>query len=112
MLLRFARRFSVSMVIGYMLLVSLAHLTHAAAPPVYYEEPQEDLRVKVLGGFIVIQRTFANGQWYPNHNWAPLKLTFDTGAPLTGTILTPGTPVKAITRGKANYTRTAPGVFT
>ena len=70
-------------------------------PPVVYTESYEDLRVKVLGGSIVIQRTFAEGKWAPNYNWANLDFTFDS---FDGS-------VKTITRGKAEYTKTGPGVY-
>lgn len=102
MSLRRPLRLGLSVAAGFVLFLMLTTLTHAAAPPVYYTESQEDLRVKVLGGAMVIQRTFANGQWYPNYNWAPLRLTFDTF----------DSAVKAIARGKATYAKTAPGVFT
>ncbi|HKQ31477.1 MAG TPA: hypothetical protein VJS66_09345, partial [Burkholderiales bacterium] len=72
-----------------------------AAPPVAYHEPIEDLRVKVLGGAVVIQRSFTDGKWHPNLSWAPLKLTLDS---LDGS-------VKGITRDKFEYVKTAPGVF-
>ena len=73
-----------------------------AALAVYYDEPQEDLRVKVLGGAVVIKRTFAEGNWHPSYDWAPLKLTLD---PLDGS-------VKSVDRGLASYLKTASGVFT
>lgn len=69
--------------------------------PVVFHEPLPDLEVKVLGGKITVQRSFAENRWHPNYNWLPLKLTFDT---IDGS-------VKSITRGKAEFTKTAPGVF-
>lgn len=78
----------------------------AAAPPtvapVAYQEEHEDLRVKVLGGAIVIQRSFAEGRWHPNYNWASLRFTFD---PLDGS-------VKTITRARSEYTKASAGVYT
>ena len=89
-----------------LMLVTAAMPAHAASiapsvPPVVYTESYEDLRVKVLGGFIVIQRTFAEGKWLPNYNWANLEFTYDN---FDGS-------VKTITRGKAEYTKTGPGVY-
>ena len=89
-----------------LLLVMVAIPTHAASiapsiPPVVYAEPQEDLRVKALGGSIVIQRTFAEGKWHPNYNWANLQFTYDSF----------DSSVKTIFRGKAEYAKTAPGVY-
>ena len=55
----------------------------------------EDLRVKVLGGHVLINRTWVNNQWYVNPAWADLKFTFDN---LDGS-------VKAIDRGGASFAR-------
>ena len=87
-------------------LLCLSASVHAVSlapsiPPVVYTESYEDFRVKVLGGFIVIQRTFSEGKWQPNYNWANLQFTFDS---FDGS-------VKTITRGKAEYTKTGPGVY-
>ena len=87
-------------------LFAVALPAHAASiapsvPPVVYAEPQEDLRVKVPGGSVVIQRTFAAGKWHPNYNWANLQFTYDS---FDGS-------VKTISRGKAEYAKTAPGVY-
>ncbi|MBI3560334.1 MAG: RHS domain-containing protein [Gammaproteobacteria bacterium] len=72
-----------------------------AAAPVRYDEPGPDLVVKVLGGKLIVQRSFYEGRWYLNQNWAPLSITFDS---FDGS-------VKSIERGRATYTRLAPGVF-
>lgn len=72
-----------------------------SVPPVTYAESYEDLRVKVLGGFIVVKHTFAGGKWHPNYNWASLQFTLDSF----------DASVKTIIRGKAEYTKTAPGVY-
>ena len=61
----------------------------------------EDLRVKVLGGFVVINRTWSNSQWYVNPAWADLKFSYDA---LDGS-------VKAIDRAGAGFVRTGNGLY-
>jgi YD repeat-containing protein len=66
-----------------------------------YTETVEDLSVKVLGGFVGVQRSWTNGRWYVNPAWADLRLTFDS---LDGT-------VKALDRAGSIYERAGNGVF-
>jgi RHS repeat-associated protein len=80
---------------------SWSQFSLAAGEAVIYLEPTPDLEVKVLGGKITIQRTFAENKWHANYNWAPLKVTFDN---FDGS-------VKSVSRGKSEYTKTSPGVF-
>ena len=40
-----------------------------------YTESTDDLKVKVLGGFVTVARSWTNGRWYINPAWADLKLT-------------------------------------
>jgi RHS repeat-associated protein len=68
---------------------------------VRYDEPTPDLVIKVLGGTLVVQRSFYEGRWYLNQNWAPLTITYDS---FDGS-------VKSIARGRALYNKLAPGVF-
>jgi RHS repeat-associated protein len=83
------------------LLVGLLSSTAFAATPVRYDEATPDLVVKVLGGKLVVHRSFYEGRWYLNQNWAPLSITYDS---FDGS-------VKSLARGRATYTRLAPGVF-
>lgn len=39
-----------------------------------YEEKIEDLRVKVLGGYLRITRHYSEGQWHINRRWSDLIL--------------------------------------
>jgi hypothetical protein len=48
-----------------------------------YSESTEDLVVKVLGGQVVINRTWTWGKWYLNDKWADLVLQPD---PLGGVL--------------------------
>jgi RHS repeat-associated protein len=66
-----------------------------------YQEPQEDLRVKVMGGAVVIQRSFVDGGWHPNLTWKKLEFTFDN---LDGSVQT-------IDRNGIKYERTGSNVY-
>jgi RHS repeat-associated protein len=66
-----------------------------------YTETNEDLKVKVLGGFVTVARSWTNGRWYVNPAWADLNLTFDS---LDGS-------VKALDRAGSIYERSGNGVF-
>jgi hypothetical protein len=46
-------------------------------PNLEYVESNVDLKVKVLGGFVQIKRTWGNGRWYLNPSWADLRFTYD-----------------------------------
>lgn len=63
------------------ILLLLVPLVSFAQYPDYHSETVEDIRVKVLGGNIGVQRTWYKGQWHFNRNWDPLTLNLD---PLTG----------------------------
>lgn len=66
-----------------------------------YTETQDDLRVKVLGGYVTVARSWTNGRWYVNPAWADLRLTFDS---LDGSVL-------AIDRAGSIYERSGNGVY-
>ncbi|MCB1590665.1 MAG: hypothetical protein KDI56_17260, partial [Xanthomonadales bacterium] len=56
--------------------------TAMAAPSVRFPngeltDSNLDIRVKVLGGFVSVQRTWTNGRWYFNPLWAGLKFKLD-----------------------------------
>ena len=38
-----------------------------------YSESREDIKVKVLGGYVRINRSWVAGRWYLNPAWANLK---------------------------------------
>lgn len=42
-----------------------------------YYETVEDLRIKVLGGFVLVNRTWFDGRWQLNRRWNPLILHYD-----------------------------------
>ena len=59
---------------------------HAQAQPVTqsvrlpnqeYTESREDIKVKVLGGYVRINRSWVAGRWYFNPAWAKLKFIPD-----------------------------------
>lgn len=60
-----------------------------------YTETRQDIAVKVLGGQVAIQRTWAAGRWYLNPAWSNLRLIAD---PLGG--------VLAVQRAGSLYERT------
>ena len=66
-----------------------------------YTESSEDLKVKVLGGHVRINRSWTAGKWYLNPAWANLRFEPD---PLGG--------VLAIDRSGSMYKRTAGGTGT
>jgi RHS repeat-associated protein len=68
--------------------------------PVYgaHKEKVEDMRVKVMGGFIVMTRSWDRGKWYINGRWQALQTTDCSAEP--GTIC-------AILRGGTTYERIA-----
>jgi len=66
-----------------------------------YTESSEDLKVKVLGGYVTVARSWTNGRWYVNPTWADLKLTLDS---LDGS-------VKAVDRAGSMYERSGNGIF-
>lgn len=43
-------------------------------PNTEYTETTIDMTVKVLGGYIELERSWANGRWYLNSQWANLRL--------------------------------------
>src|SRR5258706_13824190 len=84
-------------------IVLVAPMAQAAVllPNGEYTTSVEGLRVKVLGGQVVINRTWANSQWYVNPAWADIKFTYDA---LDGS-------VKAIDRSGASYLLSGNNVF-
>jgi RHS repeat-associated protein len=42
----------------------------------HYQESVEDLKVKVLGGYVRVTRKWENGKWHINKNWAKLFTKF------------------------------------
>ena len=71
-------------------------------------DSNEDLRVKVLGGWVAIARSWGvdnvatgGGKWYFNPAWAELKFTFDS---LDGS-------VKSIRRLDAAYVKGGNGIY-
>jgi hypothetical protein len=80
---------------------SLLPILSKDAYPVSYQTPTPDLSVKVWGGSIVIQTGYADAGWYPNLNWLPIKIVYDS---VDGT-------VKTLTRGHSDYSKVAPGVY-
>ena len=74
-----------------MLALLLAYQTPATAAPTISQpngivhESAEDLRVKVLGGWVTIARTWSvenvatgGGKWISNPAWADLQFTYDS----------------------------------
>lgn len=66
-----------------------------------YFEVTNDLRVKVIGGYVTVARTWFNGRWYYNSNWDDLNFSYDN---LDGS-------VQSITRAGSEYKLTSPGVY-
>ncbi|RUS67838.1 Putative deoxyribonuclease RhsC [Saezia sanguinis] len=64
-------------------------------PNAEYIESTVDMRVKVLGGEVALERTWRNGRWYLNSSWANLRFIAD---PL-------GSSVQTIDRAGTLYTR-------
>jgi len=46
-------------------------------PNLEYIESNVDLRVKVLGGEVKLNRSWVNGRWYANPAWANLRFILD-----------------------------------
>ena len=67
-----------------------------------YAESAEDLKVKVLGGYVSVMRSWYNSQWHAGSNWENLQFTYDN---IDGS-------VKSIQRGEAIYTQASPGIYT
>lgn len=67
--------------------------SHTVEYPDYHVEQVEDLRVKVLGGFVTVDRTWYKSRWTINRNWVPLKINRE---PSSGDIID-------IERGEARY---------
>ncbi|MCG8314083.1 MAG: hypothetical protein MI976_12805 [Pseudomonadales bacterium] len=80
--------------LGIALLAILPMMSYAGYPN-YHSETIEDLRVKVMGGHVGVQRTWHKGAWRFNRNWEPLTFNID---PLTG-------KPSEIERGSAVYKR-------
>ena len=85
-----------------------AHAATVNQPNGTLLESREDLRVKVLGGWVVINRSWTvdnvatgGGKWHFNPAWAELKFTFDS---LDGS-------VKSIRRIDAAYDKGGNGIY-
>ncbi|BFM06371.1 RHS repeat-associated core domain-containing protein [Halioxenophilus aromaticivorans] len=48
-----------------------------AGYPNSFSESQDDIYVKVMGGYVTVKRTFYEGQWHFNRNWSPLTIQYD-----------------------------------
>ena len=86
-----------SLLLGFCLTVQ----AEVKLPNGEYVETTTDLSVKVLGGAISINRTWANGRWYINPAWATLKFTYDNL----------DASVKTIDKAGALYEKTGSGVY-
>ncbi|PIT54762.1 hypothetical protein BHC44_03235 [Snodgrassella alvi] len=62
-----------------MLLMVLPQMVYAKVrlPNTEYTENNIDMRVKVLGGEVKLNRTWENGRWYLNPAWADLRFVLD-----------------------------------
>ena len=60
-----------------------------------YQAVVEDLRVKVLGGYVVVERAWYDDRWHLNRRWTRLEFTYDD---LDGSI-------KTVRRGADRYER-------
>ncbi|MDR1530237.1 MAG: hypothetical protein LBS40_07580, partial [Burkholderiales bacterium] len=72
-----------------------------ALPNGEYIETNEDLKVKVMGGYIIAKREWTNSRWYLTSEWADLKFTYDDL----------DNSVKAIDRAGAIYERNGEAWF-
>jgi RHS repeat-associated protein len=63
----------------FMLLMVLPQMVYAKVrlPNTEYTENNIDMRVKVLGGEVKLNRTWENGRWYLNPAWADLRFVLD-----------------------------------
>ena len=102
----FAVLFSLAMFFAYQAPVFAA--PSISQPNGIVHESAEDLRVKVLGGWVSIARTWAvenvatgGGKWYFNAAWADLQFTYDS---LDGS-------VKSINRLDSQYDKGGNGVY-
>ena len=88
------------------LLLLLPLTTHAVPPDIRLPNGElavsvQDLKLKVPGGFIALDRGWTNGQWYLNPLWADLKFKLD---PLDNSL-------KTIDRAGAEYERSGNDIF-
>ena len=58
-------------------LAALAVRAEVRLPDGQWFEQEEDLRVKVMGGYVAVSRTWLNNRWYFNPAWAPLRFSYD-----------------------------------
>jgi RHS repeat-associated protein len=70
-------------------------------PNLEYVETNVDLKVKVLGGYVQIRRTWSEGRWYLNPTWADLKFTLD---PLDNS-------VKSVERAGSPFVKSGNGIY-
>lgn len=88
------------------LLLLLPFTAHASRPEIRLPNGElalsvQDLKLKVPGGFIALDRGWTNGQWYLNPLWADLKFKLD---PLDNSL-------KTIDRAGAEYERSGNDIF-
>jgi len=81
--------------LAWLSLLPLAARAELSLPNGDYREEVEELRVKVLGGYVKVTRQWQEDRWHINRNWNPL--TFETD-PLDGS-------VKRIGRNDATFER-------
>ena len=87
---------------AWMHLIQHAHAFGGVTQPnLEYVESTVDLRVKVLGGYVQVRRTWSEGRWYVNSAWADLKFTLD---PLDNT-------VKSIERAGSVFQKSGTGIY-
>jgi RHS repeat-associated protein len=98
-------RFVAITLIAFCAWLALAKSAHAFGdvrqPNLEYVESNVDLKVKVLGGFVQIRRTWSNGRWYLNPSWADLRFTYD---PLDNS-------VKSIERAGSPFEKSGNGIY-
>ncbi|MFO1323087.1 MAG: RHS repeat-associated core domain-containing protein [Burkholderiales bacterium] len=82
-------------------LLAVPAIAEVRLPNGEYTETTEDLRVKVLGGYVSVARTWTNSRWYVNPAWADLQFTYDS---LDGS-------VKAIDRAGSIYERSGNSIY-
>lgn len=84
-----------------MLLVTGPTIAGVDLPGGQYTESVEDLRIKVMGGYVVMSRAWVDREWHFNSAWDPLKFEYDS---IDGS-------VKTISRTGAFYKKTTDDVF-
>jgi RHS repeat-associated protein len=98
-------RFLLILLAAYFSSIVMTDQAHAFGdirqPNLEYVETNVDLKVKVLGGYVQIRRTWSEGRWYLNPTWADLKFTLD---PLDNT-------VKSVERAGSPFVKSGNGIY-